>query len=97
MALSVSDTVLVQHVPTEFGLTIARDTVLVQLETQFLARRRGWDKVIGIQPSLHQFDLLTSASWLCPNGDSAFAAIVSADTIAACDRHLRSHRFAFDF
>lgn len=82
---------------TAFGLTMARDTVLVQLETQFLARRPVWDTVIGTQPSLHQFDLLTSASWLCPNGAPAFAAIVSADTIAACDRHLRSPRFAFDF
>src|SRR5690349_2623843 len=41
---------------TAFGLTMARDTVLVKLGTQFLASRPIWDTVIGTQPSLRQFD-----------------------------------------
>ena len=38
------------------------DIVLVTVGTQFLARRPVWDTVIGTQPSLHQFDLHSSAS-----------------------------------
>lgn len=45
----VWDTVVVRPGMTAFGLTMARDTVLVQLETQFLAIRPIWDTVNGTQ------------------------------------------------
>ncbi len=46
----VWDTVVVRPGMTAFGLTIAQDTVLVKLGTQFLASRPIWDTVIGTQP-----------------------------------------------
>lgn len=46
----VWDTVVVTPAPIKSGLTIARDTVLVQLGTQFLASRPIWDTVLGTQP-----------------------------------------------